>query len=138
MVGKMNKAPREIVITVENTNSKQLMITDQVIKEIYKKLTKPPKAKGELRLDYFKELLKNHNLQIDDDEVIITGLEEFNPFRRFLIRSLHGVLEFDKVVAFVFKNHILFLSKIDNNIRIHMKPEEEDNSFLARIFGKKH
>lgn len=111
------------------------MITDQVIKEIYKKMTKPPKDRSELRLGYFKDLLKTHNLRIDDDEIIISDLEEFNPFRRFLIRSLHGVLEFDKVVAFVFKNHILFLSKEDNNIRIHMKPEE-NKSIFSRIFGR--
>lgn len=123
------------------------MITDQVIREIYKTNKKPPKDLNELNLpDALYLLKKNHNITLDSEdltsaEVILNDLEEFNPFRRFLVRSLHGILEFDKMMAFVFRNHILFLGKEDNQLRVHFKPEdeeeEEDSSFFRRIFGRK-
>ena len=112
------------------------MITDRVIKEIYKKYSKPPKSRDALQLPYYLDLLgKTHNIEADEDEIIIKDLEEFNPFRRFLIRSLTGILEFDKMVAFVFKNHILFFGIEGNELRVHIKPEEP-KSIFSRIFGK--
>lgn len=126
------------------------MITDEVIREIYRTHRKPPKDPSELNLsEALYVLKKNHNLTIDDDdlgkaEVILNDLEEFNPFRRFLVRSLYAVLDFDKNMAFVFRNHILFLSKEDNQLRVHFKPEEEyleaeedKGNFLSRLFGRK-
>lgn len=112
------------------------MITDSVIKEIYKKFSKPHKHREELRLDYFMNMLiTNHHIKLDSDEIILEDLEEFNPFRRFLIRSLNAVLEFDKMIAFVFRNHILFLSKEDNQMRVHIKPPKKP-SFFDRILGR--
>lgn len=124
------------------------MITDEVICEIYKTHKKPPKDFSELNLSENLYLLnKNHSLTLDSDdlqsaEIIINDLEEFNPFRRFLVRSLHGILEFDRMIAFVFRNHILFLGKEDNQLRVHFKPEdddedEENDSFLSRLFGRR-
>ena len=106
------------------------MITDEVIKEIYKKFSKPERDESELNLDFFVDLLKEQH------EIVIGKLEEFNPFRRFLKRSLTAVLEFDKVVAFVFRNHILFLGKDEDTIRVHIKPSPK-KSFFGRLFGKK-
>lgn len=112
------------------------MITDSVIKEIYKKFSKPHKRREELQLDYFMHLLvPNHNIKFDDDEIILEDLEEFNPFRRFLIRSLTAILEFDKMIAFVFCNHILFLGKEDNQMRVHIRPPKKP-SLLDRILGR--
>lgn len=112
------------------------MITDSVIKEIYKKFGKPHKNREELRIDYFIDILHhNHNITFDDDEIILEDLEEFNPFKRFLIRSLNAVLEFDKVIAFVFRNHILFLGKDDNQMRVHIKPPKKPSIF-DRIFRR--
>ena len=112
------------------------MITDNVIKEIYKKFKKPPRDKAELNLDYFMTLLReNHAISSDGMEVVIEDLDEFNPFRRFLVRAINAVLEFDKMVAFVFNNHILFLGKEDNQLRVHIKPEKP-RSFMDRLLGR--
>ncbi len=112
------------------------MITDNVIKEIYKKFNKPLKNREDLQLDYFLPILKEfHSIEVSDEEIILNNLEEYNPFRRFLIRSLNAVLEFDKMIAFVFRNHILFLGKEDNQMRVHIKPEKKPSLF-ARIFGR--
>lgn len=111
------------------------MITDSVIKEIYQKFKKPQRKPEELNLDYFLPILQqHHSIKQLDDEIIIEDLEEFNPFRRFLIRSLTAVLEFDKRIAFVFRNHILFFGKENDEMRVHIKPERP-KSLFSRIFG---
>lgn len=114
------------------------MVTEEVVREIYKEYNKPHKDESELNLDYILGLLSPlHNIERDGNEIIIKDLEEYNPFRRFLIRSLNAVLEFESVVAFVFMNHILFLGKSSPMIRVHIKPEEEKKSIFGKIFGKK-
>lgn len=112
------------------------MVTDEVIKEIYKKYTKPCKNTDELEFDRYMEILKPyHNIKFDDMEVVVEDLEEFNPFRMFLKRSIYGILEFDKVIAFVFRSHILFFGKDSNELRVHIKPEEPQSIF-QKLFGK--
>ncbi len=125
------------------------MITDQVIREIYKVNKRPPKDLNDLNLpEALYNLRQYHNMTLDNEdltkaEVIINDLEEYSPFRRFLVRSLHAILEFDKMVAFVFRNHILFLGKNDAQVRVHFKPEEDDEdeeddrSWLRKLFGRK-
>lgn len=123
------------------------MISNEVIKEIYKTNPRPPKNPDDLRLFDALEILKAyHHITVDSDdltkaEVIIEDLEDSNLFRRFLVRSLHAVLEFDKMIAFVFRNHILFLGKKDNALRVHFKPEPdpetEGRSWLSRLFHRR-
>lgn len=113
------------------------MITNEVIKELYKNYKNPPKDREEFNLPYHVELLKPyHDIAYDDMEIIVRNLDEFNPFRRFLIRSLHAVLEFDKNVAFVFKDHILFFSKNDNQLSVNFRPENKKKGLFGRLFGK--
>ena len=112
------------------------MITEEVIKEIYKNYKKPARHREELNIPYFIELLKpHHKLRATDMEIVNEGLEEFSPFSCFLIRSLHAILEFDKNVAFVFQDHILFYSKQDGQISVNFKPESKGGLF-GRLFGR--
>lgn len=117
------------------------MINENVIKEIYKKFSKPYKNTEELRLDYYIPLLQEHHaieqhhIDANITEIIIKDLDEYNPFRRFLVRSLNAVLEFDKIVAFVFRNHILFFGKENNLMRVHIKPLKP-KSFWQRMIEK--
>lgn len=112
------------------------MITDQVIKEIYKKYTKPCKDIAELGLDRYLSILKeNHNISSDEMEIVVEDLEEFNPFRMFLKRSIYGILEFDRMIAFVFRSHILFFGKEDNQLRVHIRPEKPQSLF-GKLFGR--
>jgi len=111
------------------------MVTKDVIKEIYRKYSTPPKDAGVLDLPHYIELLSNHhNLKIDEDEIINEDLEDCNPFRRLLWRRMTAVLEFDKVIAFVFNNHIIFFDKEAKAIHVHFKPEKQ--GFLSRIIKK--
>lgn len=112
------------------------MITQEVISEIYKNYSKPAKNADELNLPYFVDLLSEfHNLILEDDEVIVGGLDEFSPFKRFLKRGLYAVLEFDRNVAFVFQSHILFFSKKDKNLSVHFRPAQK-KSLFDKIFGR--
>lgn len=113
------------------------MITDRVIKEIYRKYGKAAKSPDELRLDHYIDMLSaNHHIRVNDKEVIFEDQEEFSPFRRFLLRSLNAILEFDRQVAFVFRNHILFLGKDSDEMRVHMRPCDDQRNLLQRIFAR--
>lgn len=112
------------------------MIDEKVIQEIYKKYRKPHKNAEDLRLDYFLPMLgEHHAIENDGFEIVLKDVDEYNPFRRFLIRSLNAVLEFDKLIAFVFKGHILFMGKEDNQLHVHIKPDKQPSIF-DRIFGR--
>lgn len=120
------------------------MITKEVIKDIYKEYRQPSSNIEELRIPYFLKLLEaHHKLHYDGDELIFEDMEEFNPFRRILVRNLHAILEFNKMIAFVFPNHILFLGKRSPELSVHFKPEEEagdtadKKSFFSRLFRRK-
>lgn len=132
----MNSKDRDRIPAWGESKETNLMVTEEVIKEIYKKYRKPPKERSELELGRFLPIIEeHHDITCDDMECVLNGLEEFNPFRRFLWRGVHAILEFEKVIAIVFKNHILFLGKDDNSLRVHFKPEDKGNIF-SRIFGK--
>jgi len=113
------------------------MITDEVIKEIYKKHKKPPKKQEDLQLEHFIELLKpQHDMSIDGTEIVIKDMEPDNPFSRFLIRGLTAIIEFDKMVAFVLRDHIIFFEKNGPGVHVHFKPVTR-SGLLKRLFGKK-
>jgi hypothetical protein len=113
---------------------RHIMITEQVIKEIYQNYNKPAKTREELNLDYIVNLLKpHHELQVKEEEIVVGNIEEFSPFKRFLIRSIYAVLEFDSNVAFVFRNHILFFSKSSSDMKVNFRPEEK-KGFFGRLF----
>lgn len=105
------------------------MITKEVIKDIYKEYSHPNANQEVLRIPHYLRLLEqHHHLKFDGDELIFEDMEEFNPFRRILVRNLHAILEFNKHIAFVFPNHILFLGKRSPELHVHFKPESGDES----------
>lgn len=117
------------------SNSMSSGITSKVIEEIYKKCKKDPKNFEDLNLPYYIHMLRDHHIiREDDDEVIIDSFDEYNPFRRFLKRSIKAILEFDKEVAIVCSRHIIFLNKDDNEASVHLKPETKKTLF-DRLFG---
>ena len=120
------------------------MVTKEVIQDIYKQYNKPHKNIDELDIPHFLKILAPyHKLTFTGDELIFEDMEEFNPFRRILVKNMHAILEFSRMVAFVFPNHILFLGKRSPELSVHFKPEEgievpdKKKSFFSRLFGKK-
>lgn len=112
------------------------MINEAVIKEIYKKYKKPTEP-SKLNLPHIQKVLEKHNpIEIDEEMIILKKMDDFSPFKRFLIRRINTILEIDKMVAFVFPSHIIFVSEEDDNIHIHLRPEKEPG-FFGRLFGRK-
>lgn len=113
------------------------MVNQKVLNEIYKKYSKPPKDREDLQLDYFLELLSaHHNLRLspDGEEIVIEDLDDFSPFKRFLVRRLTTILEFQRMVAFAFDDHIVLMHKDSSDMSIHFKPVKQ--GFFNRLFGK--
>lgn len=111
------------------------MVTKAVIKELYKKFKEPPEDVGILNLSYFMELLKEHHpMRIDGGEIVVENVDEYSPFRRMLIKRLTGVMEFNKYVAFVMQEHILFFEKRGKGILLHLIPTKK-KSCIKKIFN---
>lgn len=111
------------------------MVTQKIIKEIYRKYGKPPRDIASLEIPRYLDILsEHHRLECEDGEIVNKNMEEFNPFARILIKRLTAVLNFDSVVAFVFEKHILFFDKHSPNMHVHFKPEKK--GFFSRLFGK--
>lgn len=107
------------------------MINEEVIQEIYKRYKKPVK-RDELNLPYFQQLLSENNpIEINDEMVEVQNMEQFSPFKRFLVRSINNIIEFERRVAFVFNNHILFLDKDCAQSHIHLKPEKKKKGLFG-------
>lgn len=112
------------------------MIDDKVIREMYKRFSKPAKSLEQFDLPGMVDKLSDHHrINVSDGEMVIENLEEFNPFRRFLLRSLNGIVEFDRMIAFIFANHIVFFGKESPDIQVHFKPEKKQGLF-GRLFGR--
>lgn len=110
------------------------MVTEKVIKEIYKKYSKPPVDSEELRIPYFLDILsQHHDLVYEDGEIRNKNLGEFDPFGRVLVRRLNAILEFDTVIAFVLDSHILFFERESSEMHVHFKPQSK--GIFGRIFG---
>lgn len=116
------------------------MVTKSVIKELYKKFNEPPDDISVLNLSYFIELLKEYHLmKIVGDEIVVENVDEYSPFRRMLIKRLTGVMEFNKYVAFVMQEHILFFEKRGKGILLHLIPMRKKSRIkkIFNCFGKK-
>lgn len=115
------------------------MITKDIIKDIYKEYSKPAENLEDLQIPKFLRMLQpHHKLAFDGDELIFEDMEEFNSFRRILVRNMHTILEFNRYVAFVFPNHILFLGKRSPELHVHFKPDdgEEDETKKKSLFKR--
>ncbi len=111
------------------------MITNRVINEIYKKFANSAYRHERNRLAYFINILAPmHHITMNAEEVVFEDQDELCPFRRFLLRSLNGIVEFDKQVAFVFRNHILFLGKDSDEMRVHFRSLKENTNIFQRLF----
>lgn len=111
------------------------MINEELIKEIYKKYSKPAKNVADLNLEHYKKVLKEfHPFSFDSMELVFDNIEEFNPFKRFLLRRIHAVLELDNKITFVFENQMIFVDKDSPEMHVYFRPEKK--SIFGKLFGK--
>ncbi len=100
------------------------MIKPEVIKELYTKYPEPGNNSNNLNLELFKnENLKQHNVHINEDSIIIYSVEEDSPFREIPIRNIKGIEEFNNHAVIILRNSILFLNKSNKDIHVHINFE---------------
>lgn len=114
------------------------MITDDVIKEVYRRFDSPSESSSNLNIDYFMEILSpKYNIEIDGDKLIVNDLGE-NAFKVVLLKAINTIIEFDRFVAIVLRNHIIFFDKHQKNVNIHFRYDDMEDkpktNWLKRLF----
>lgn len=98
------------------------MIQKKVIDSIYKKFKKRPASPDELDIPLlFEKIPLEAAIEIDGDNLIINSIEASSPFHSIPIRNIHAIIEFDEAIAIVLHSSILFISKEDGGVHVHIK-----------------
>ncbi len=108
------------------------MIQKKVIDAIYKKCRRRPQSPDELNIPLlFEKLPEEAMIEIDENDIIINNIDASSPFHRIPVSHIHAILEFDEAVAIVLHSSIIFLSKDDGSVHVHLK--EMRPSIIDRI-----
>ncbi len=104
----------------------------KVIDAIYKKCRRRPQSPDELNIPLlFEKLPEEAMIEIDENDIIINNIDASSPFHRIPVSHIHAILEFDEAVAIVLHSSIIFLSKDDGSVHVHLK--EMRPSIIDRI-----
>ncbi len=110
------------------------MVTKKVIQTLYRQFNRPPKSPDELNLSLiFDYALDNHGIFIDEDNLYVGSIEPASPFSTIALRRIHEIVEFEKVIAIVLPSAIVFLSKENSDVHIHLRLEDEQPTVWQRI-----
>ncbi len=108
------------------------MIQKKVIDAIYKKFKRHPNSPDELAIPLlFEKLPESASVQIDGEELVLPMVEADSPFHRIPVSNIHAIVDFDEVVAIVMHSSIVFISKDDGAVYVHIK--EIGLSLLDRV-----
>lgn len=108
------------------------MIQKKVIDAIYKKFKRRPNSPDELDIPLlFEKLPETAQVEIDGDELVLPMVDQMSPFHRIPIAHIHAIIDFDEAVAIVLHSSIVFISKEDGAVFVHIK--EIGMSFLDRV-----
>ncbi len=112
------------------------MVTQEVIKTLYRQFNKPPKSTDELNLALlFDYVVENHGIFLDEDNLYIGSVDPSSPFAMLRLSRINEIVEFESVVAIVLPAAIVFLNKDDSEVYIHVRldDDEEDGSLWGRL-----
>lgn len=108
------------------------MITQKVIDNIYKKYNTVPESPDCLDIvNLFESAHPSHGIMFDGDNLVINSVEAASPFHSIPLSLICGIVDFEENVAVVLRNSIIFLSKTDAGVNVHIK--EVNPSFFERI-----
>lgn len=114
------------------------MITKEVIKEIYRKYRKKPKGIDELDVGLlFDRVADVHGLTIEEEKIVLRSIEEKSFFRTIALSRVYGIVNFEETVGIVLHSSIIFLSKKEPKVNVHIKPEPK--TFMQKLkmwFGR--
>ena len=100
------------------------MIKIEIIQGLYKKYPQPAQFKNNLNFELFtKGNMNHHTIEITEECLKIHSLETDSPFHEIPLRNISGIEELDNHIAIILRNSILFLSKENDDIRVHINIE---------------
>ena len=98
------------------------MIHKKVIDAIYKKCRKRPASPDELNIPLlFEKLPEEAMIEDDGNDIVINSVDRNSPFHSIPVSHIHAILEFDEAIAIVLHSSIIFLSKDDGSMHVHLK-----------------
>ncbi len=115
------------------------MVTRKVIDELYKRFPKAPKGiefldMGALMMNTAPE----HDLELTENgELVINSLDSSSPFHKLELSRMCGIVPFERSVAIVMPNSILFLNKKDAGVNVHFKPNPVSLKDKIKYFFKR-
>lgn len=103
------------------------MVTRKVIDELYKRYAKAPKGIEELDMGaLMMHAAPEHDLEITENgQLVINSLDKTSPFHSLELSRVHAIIPFERSVAIVLPNSILFLNKKDKGVNVHFKPNPD-------------
>lgn len=98
------------------------MIQKKVIDSIYKKYKKRPASPDELDIPLlFEKIPLETAIEIEGNNLIINSIDSSSPFHTIPISHIHAIIEFEEAVAIVLHSSIIFISKEDGTVHVHLK-----------------
>ena len=98
------------------------MIHKKVIDAIYKKCRKRPASPDELNIPLlFEKLPEEAMIEVDGNDIVINSVDRNSPFHSIPVSHIHAILEFAEAIAIVLHSSIIFLSKDDGSMHVHLK-----------------
>lgn len=84
----------------------------------------------------FEDVADKHALMLDEGYLTINSLPPDNPFHRIALKRIHGIINFEEDVAIALHSSIIFLSKKDSRVNIHIKQQKPSFMDRIRLLGK--
>lgn len=99
------------------------MITKQVIDDLYKKYRRMPKRLDDRHLGLLVEYAidNDETVSLEGDKLVFNQLDACSPFREIELERIHGVENFDNVLAVVLHSSIIFINKQTGATNVHLK-----------------
>lgn len=98
------------------------MIQKKVIDAIYRKFRNRPASPDELNIPLlFEKLPEETKIEVDGGDLVINSVDPMSPFHRIPVSHIHAIIDFDETVAIVLHSAIVFLSKDNGAMSVHIK-----------------
>lgn len=111
------------------------MITKEIVKELYRRYPKRVESIDYLNMTaLFSGVDEVHGIKIVEQKLEIGSIDERSPFKRLNLRFIHGIESLDNEVAIVLGTSIVFLSKREPEVKVHLPIKKEP--FWRRMLQK--
>lgn len=99
------------------------MITKDIIKKLYKIHKKPVGYDAilpELN-EFIYTLAPSHNMRIEGGNLVLDDVDKDSIFKTIQLDRICGIEPFDRNIALILPNSILFFNKENSGINLHIK-----------------